>query len=99
MSESQGNLFTRDDTFFGVCEGLGQDLRINPNLIRVAFAVGVYLNPIFAVGLYFGLGLVVLATRLLVREPRPAMSDAAAGTTQPAYRQTQDEPDQLAMAA
>ena len=99
MNAPQGNIFTRDDTFFGVCEGLGQDLRINPNLIRIAFAVGVYLNPMLAVGLYFGLGLVVLATRMLVREPRPAMSVAAAVTTQPASRQTEDQPDQLAMAA
>lgn len=97
MSASQGNLFTRDDTFFGVCEGLGQDLRINPNLIRVAFAVGVYLNPVAAVAAYFGLGILVLATRLLVREPRQASAADASAPAQSAAVENGSE--DLAMAA
>jgi phage shock protein C len=97
MNASQGNLFTRDDTFFGVCEGLGQDLRINPNLIRVAFAVGVYLNPVAAVAVYFGLGILVLATRMLVREPRQA---SAAGALAPAQTvAVENGSEDLAMAA
>jgi phage shock protein PspC (stress-responsive transcriptional regulator) len=97
MNASQGNLFTRDDTFFGVCEGLGQDLRINPNLFRVAFAVGVYLNPVAAFAAYFGLGILVLATRLLVREPRQAGAPAAAESAQPV--RVENSPEELAMAA
>ena len=96
MNASRGNLFTRDDTFFGVCEGLGEDLRINPNLIRVAFAVGVYLNPVAAIAVYFGLGILVLATRLLVREPRRA---AAPAMEEPAQRDAGVEPEELAIAA
>jgi phage shock protein C len=97
MSASQGNLFTRDDTFLGVCEGLGQDLRINPNLIRVAFAVGVYLNPVAAVAVYFGLGILVLATRMLVREPRrPSTADAPAPEQAVA---AETGPEDLALAA
>ena len=96
MDASQGNLFTRDDTFFGVCEGLGQDLRINPNLIRIAFAVGLYLSPVGAFAAYFGLGLLVLATRLTVREPRPATA-AAAQPEQPIV--VESGPVELAMAA
>ena len=95
MHASQGNLFTRDDTFFGVCEGLGQDLGINPNLLRVAFAVGVYLNPIAAFAGYFALGILVLATRLMVREPRPAT--ATAQPEQPVL--VENGPEEMAMAA
>jgi hypothetical protein len=49
MQEAQSNLFTRDDTFFGVCEGLGQDLGISPNLLRLAFAIGTFFNPVGAI--------------------------------------------------
>ena len=78
------NLFTRDDTFFGVCEGLGQDLHIPANLLRIAFAVGLLANPMLTIELYFGLGLLVLVSRLVfpsrvrrrtVRTPRTAMAD------------------------
>ena len=31
------NLFTRDDTFFGICEGVGEDFGFNANWRRLAF--------------------------------------------------------------
>jgi phage shock protein PspC (stress-responsive transcriptional regulator) len=81
MQASTGNLFTRDDTIFGVCQGLGDDLGFNANWLRVAFAVLLYLNPTGAIAGYLGLGVIVLATRLIVREPRRA---APAVEAQPA---------------
>lgn len=66
------NLLTRDDTFFGICEGLGEDLRINANLLRVALAGLLFFNPLAAIGAYAGAGLLVLVSRLLVPNPRPA---------------------------
>jgi phage shock protein PspC (stress-responsive transcriptional regulator) len=100
MQVSKGNLFTRDDTVLGVCQGLGEDLGFNPLWLRIAFAVGVYLNPMVAVGSYFGLGLIVLTTRLIIREPRRA---APALEAQPAVERVAanaDDPAQeLAVAA
>ena len=64
MSSSKGNLFTRDDTFFGVCEGLGQDLGVPSNLLRIGFALALFFNPVVTIATYFGLGALVLATRL-----------------------------------
>ena len=72
MHEAQPNLFTRDDTFFGVCQAIGEDLGFSPNLLRIAFAVGVFFNPVGAIAAYALLGMVVLATRLLFPQPRSA---------------------------
>ena len=72
MQASTGNLLTRDDTILGVCQGLGEDLGINPLWFRIAFAGLLYANPVAAIAGYLGLGVIVLATRLIVREPRRA---------------------------
>ena len=72
MQNVQSNLFTRPDTFFGVCEGLGEDLGFHPNLLRVALAGLLFWNPPAAIGVYAALGLLVALTRWLVPVPRPA---------------------------
>lgn len=69
------SLLTRDDTFFGVCEGLGEDLGIPSNLLRVGVAGLLFWNPPVAVAVYAGLGLVVAATRWLAPNPKQAMAD------------------------
>jgi phage shock protein PspC (stress-responsive transcriptional regulator) len=78
MQTSKGNLFTRDDTFFGVCEGLGEDLRIPSNLFRVAFALGFFFSMQGAVITYAALGVLVLVSRLAFPAPRAARSSKAA---------------------
>jgi len=72
------NVFLRDDTFFGVCEALGEDFRFNANILRVALGVGLLWNPLAMIGTYAALGAVVLVSRLLVRNPRPAAARASA---------------------
>lgn len=72
MEQGRGNLFTRDDTFFGVCEGLGEDLRVPSNLLRMAFAVGLFFSPVAVLATYAALGLLVLVTRLVSPRPQPA---------------------------
>jgi phage shock protein C len=57
------NLILRNDTILGVCEAIGQDFGINPTWLRVAFCLSVFLNPVLAVGVYLGLGLLVAGTR------------------------------------
>ena len=78
MSGYKGNLFMRDDTFFGVCEGLGEDLRIPSNLLRVGFAVAFFFNPAMVVAAYLATGMLVLAVRLLAPDPRRRAAKAAA---------------------
>jgi len=78
MQTEQPNLFTRDDTFFGVCQGLGEDLAIHPNLLRIPLAAMLLWNPAVVLGLYLGLGLLVAFTRWISPDPRPLPAPAAA---------------------
>ncbi|MBR0552678.1 PspC domain-containing protein [Stakelama marina] len=63
MQNTTKPLFNRSDTFFGVCEGLGTDIGVNPNLFRLAFAGLLFWNPVLCFATYFGLGVVVYALR------------------------------------
>jgi phage shock protein PspC (stress-responsive transcriptional regulator) len=72
----QTNLFTRPDTFFGVCEGLGEDLRIHPNLLRVALAGMLFWNPAAAIAVYLGVGAIVALSRWIAPNPRPVAAAA-----------------------
>ena len=71
----------RQHTIFGVCEGIGEDFGFNPTFIRIPLAVAVLWSPTVAIGIYFALGLVVLASRLLFpnRGDRDGAGRAAAG--------------------
>lgn len=88
------SLLTRDDTFFGVCEGLGEDLGIPSNLLRVSLAGMLFWNPLFAVATYAGLGLIVAATRLVSPNPKQALPEPA-----PARAETAAEAEPVALAA
>lgn len=59
------NLFTRDDTFFGVCQGLGEDLGISGNWFRLGFALATFFTPVGAIAAYAATGVVVFAVRWL----------------------------------
>jgi phage shock protein PspC (stress-responsive transcriptional regulator) len=101
---TQPSLFARDHTFLGVCEGLGEDFGFNPLYLRVAFAVPLIWNPLATLGAYAAVGLVVLAARLLVREPRAAVARAAADApaiaeTAPPQADNEDEAAMVAVAA
>lgn len=77
MQTAQANLFTRPDTFFGVCEGLGEDLRIHPNLLRVALAGLLFWNPPAALAIYAGASVIVAGSRLLFPTPAAAAAPEA----------------------
>lgn len=91
MQQSQSNLFARDDTFFGVCEALGQDFGFHPNWLRVALAPLLFWNPVATIAGYFGMGLVVLVSRWL--HPNPRLAAAAAREEAPAEREPAMEAD------
>jgi phage shock protein PspC (stress-responsive transcriptional regulator) len=81
MDSSQPALPMRDHTVLGVCEGLGEDFGFNPLWLRILFAAPLIWHPLYVVGAYLALGLVVLVSRLLVpsrRAAAPAVDDSAA---------------------
>lgn len=99
MTAVNTNLLTRDDTFFGVCEAIGQDLGFHPNLLRLAFAVPLMFAPLWAIGVYAALAVVVLASRLLVPEPRTTVSPVEAERTPEPVVAANVEPEPLPLAA
>lgn len=70
MQTVQPNPIARDDTFFGVCEALGEDFGFHANWLRAALALLLFWNPLAAVGGYVAAGAVVLLSRWLVPNPR-----------------------------
>ena len=74
--ENQVALPLRNHTILGVCEGIGEDFGFNPIWLRIPLAASVIWNPVIAFGVYFGLGAVVLVSRLLF--PKAKATTAAA---------------------
>jgi phage shock protein C len=90
------NTFNRPDTFFGVCEAIGQDFGFNPLWLRLAFVPPVFFAPQYALVAYIALGLVVLASRLIFPAKADAVTDVSAPAPlavveTPAVRATADE--------
>jgi phage shock protein C len=81
MQNPKPNLLARDDTFFGVCQGLGEDLGFNPLYLRIVFAILVLVNPLAALGGYVGAGLLVLLSRLVFPVPRAAKAPGQAAAS------------------
>lgn len=81
MALPSENLFRRDDTLFGICESLGQDLGINPLWLRLAFLPFLFFAPLQTIGAYFLLGIGVWASNSLF--PRPAKPQVSASETAP----------------
>ena len=61
----------RSHTILGICEAIGEDFGFNPVLLRVPLAAMVIWSPMIAIGSYLGLGIAVLASRLLFPKTRP----------------------------
>lgn len=72
--KKQPNMMMRNDTILGVCQSLGEDFGFNPNFLRVALILPLFWFPVEMIALYFGLGLVVLASRVIfpVKKAAPA---------------------------
>lgn len=64
MAQSNRNTLKRPDTFFGVCEAVGQDFGFNPLWLRLAFVPAIFFQPLYALAAYVVLGLIVLTSRL-----------------------------------
>jgi Putative stress-responsive transcriptional regulator len=94
MDNETTNLFRRRDTFFGICEAVGQDFGFNPLWLRLAFVAPLFFFPVQTFAAYFLLGAIVLASRLI--HPRPVAAPAPV-TAQPQDRV--EEHADLALAA
>ncbi len=66
--------FGREDTMLGICEAVGQDFGFNPNWLRVAFGALLVLNPPVVIAGYFALGILVFASRAIVRNSKPIVT-------------------------
>jgi phage shock protein C len=66
MTATLTDLIRRDDTFFGVCQAIGDDFGFNPNWLRVGLALPVIFNPWLSLAIYGALALTVVASRMLV---------------------------------
>ena len=93
MQNETTNLFRRRDTFFGICEAVGQDFGFNPLYLRLAFVAPLFFFPVQTFAAYFGLGAIVLASRLLF--PAPAATPSASVEAEPAAH----HPEEFALAA
>ena len=79
MTKNTTPLPLRNDTLLGVCEAIGQDFGFNPLYLRLAFIAPLFLAPGASVAAYLGLGVVVAATRLTVRD-KPASEQLVEAT-------------------
>ena len=68
---NQTPLPLRSDTILGVCEAIGQDFGFNPLWLRLVFVATIFFAPTAGFAAYLGLGAVVAATRLLIKD-KPA---------------------------
>ncbi len=68
----------RSHTILGVCEAIGEDFGFNPTFLRVILAAMVLYSPVIAIGSYFALGAVVLVSRLVFPNAKPATQPVAA---------------------
>lgn len=69
MPQSPFALIARDDTFFGVCQALGEDFGFHPNWLRIAIAPLLMVNPVAVIGGYAAAGVLVYLSRWLAPEP------------------------------
>jgi phage shock protein PspC (stress-responsive transcriptional regulator) len=68
----------RNDTMLGVCQSLGEDFGIHPNILRVAFGVGLIVQPVASIAGYLALAVVIALSHWAFPKPRPADESAVA---------------------
>jgi len=63
---------SQKDNMLGICHAIGEDFGFNPIYMRIALAVLLLFNPVAMLITYGSAGILVLASRLLVRAKKPA---------------------------
>ena len=90
------NVFMRNDTIFGACRSLGQDLGFNPMFVRVPLAAGIMFAPLWMIGIYLSLCVLVFAIRTLFPD---TVQQTAAVDAAPAEPVAENETVELPRAA
>ena len=75
MTDAQPSLFSRNDTFLGICEAIGEDFGFNPLFLRLALGLLLLWNPAIVIGTYLGMGVVILLSRLIFPGRRRARAE------------------------
>jgi len=99
MPFSDTNVFARDDTFFGVCQAIGEDLGFNPNYLRIGFALPLLYAPVATLTVYAALAVIVVLLRVLVPNPRRATSETPVDNASETSAVTESRDDGLQLAA
>ena len=76
-NEAQDYQLEEPQSLFGICQTAGEELGINPILLRIGLIGILFFNPAVMVGAYVGLGAVVGGSRLLFPKPGRAVQDSA----------------------
>ena len=80
MTDQTVALPFRTETFLGVCEAIGEDFGFNANWLRVPFAALILISPLWVIGTYLALGVVVALSRWIApNKQSPAAPQLAAG--------------------
>lgn len=90
------NLFLRNDTLLGVCQGLGEEFGFNPTWLRIVLAAGVLWNPLAMIGTYLALGAVFAVARWIYPVPTAAAAPRLAAGQAPSASEQDAEPRRLA---
>ena len=98
MANENQNIFSRQDTFFGICEAVGQDFGFNPLYLRLAFIAPLFFFPVQTFAAYFALGFIVLASRLLFPNKAAAAGQLALTAAEPAAAK-EEKTEEFALAA
>lgn len=92
--EAQDYQLEEPQSLFGICQAAGEDLGINPMLLRVGLIGILFFNPAVMVGAYVGLGAVVGGSRLLF--PRRGSTIQSATPISPEAVQFEQERELIA---
>ena len=87
----------RNDTLLGVCEAIGQDFGINAIWLRLGFIAPLFFAPVLTISAYFGLGLLVAASRYVFPRNNAVETPVLVASNPPAA--TAESQEQLKIAA
>ncbi len=87
------------DNLLGICHAIGEDFGFNPIFLRIPLAMGIIVSAKWTLIAYAAMGLVVLASRLLVRKPKASKLNIAPVTESVAARSEAQSIEELAIAA
>ena len=91
IAASKHNMLTRNDTMLGICQSLGDDFGFNPDFLRVALGIMLIWQPVLTIAFYLGVGVVVLAVRLIFPDRTGSVDVQPSAMVSPAGSHTNQE--------